>query len=81
MGLFAESDMEEGFVLGRMSGRISFCSDLSECDDWALQRREDRLVLLRRESRWAVVDVSGSVFEFENCSACEHSANEHVSEH
>lgn len=81
MGLFADMDFEEGHVLGRMSGIVCFeseCVDTSE--NWALAQMDERMVLLRANGRWLVVDVRGSVFEFANCSVDEESANIHVSE-
>ena len=77
--------MGEGTVLGRMTGRVMFESNSkSEAEEWALRRRETRLILLRSrrqfESNWCIVDVSGCVFEWSNSSGSESGANVHVSE-
>ena len=69
MGLFWDDacDGEDGQHLGRFSGRVVFASDSQDAaKDWALKQVDDRLIMLRLDGQWAIVDTRGSVFEFAN---------------
>lgn len=83
MGLYWDDarDGEEGQRLGYVSGRVVFASDSQgAAEDWALKQTDDRLIMLRLDNQWAIVDARGSVFEFANHAAEEEGAVLHITE-
>ena len=69
-GLFVDQDVAEGACLGRIYGASRMVSDDKDAaENWAMARRDSRLVLVQSGRRWHVVDARGCAFEYANHSA------------
>lgn len=69
-GTFTHTPLSAGQFLGRFSGRVLCTSDSDKVCEAFINRHEvcddRRLLILRKNGAWAVVDSRGSVFEWLN---------------